>query len=37
MRIHANAKTCPNSRALIVGRVLEGGWSLAAAAEANLA
>jgi transposase InsO family protein len=34
MRIHANAKTCPNSRALIARRVLEQGWSLAAAAEA---
>jgi transposase InsO family protein len=34
MKLHANAKTCPNSRALIAQRVLEGGWSLAAAAEA---
>jgi transposase InsO family protein len=34
MKIHANAKTCPNSRALIARRVLEQGWSLAAAAEA---
>jgi transposase InsO family protein len=34
MRLHANAKTCPNGRALIASRVLEGGWSLAAAAEA---
>jgi transposase InsO family protein len=34
MRIHANAKTCPNSRALIASRVLDQGWSLAAAAEA---
>jgi transposase InsO family protein len=34
MQLHANAKTCPNSRALIARRVLEEGWSLAAAAEA---
>ena len=34
MKLHANAKTCPNSRALIARRVLEQGWSLAAAAEA---
>jgi transposase InsO family protein len=34
MKLHANARTCPNSRALIVERVLEGGWSLAAAAAA---
>ena len=34
MQLHANARTCPNSRALIASRVLERGWSLAAAAEA---
>jgi len=34
MKLHANARTCPNSRALIACRVLERGWSLAAAAEA---
>jgi transposase InsO family protein len=34
MKLHANARTCPKSRALIVGRVLDEGWSLAAAAEA---
>jgi transposase InsO family protein len=34
MKLHANARTCPKSRALIAGRVLEEGWSLAAAAEA---
>ena len=34
MKLHANARTCPNSRALIVDRVLGEGWSLAAAAEA---
>jgi transposase InsO family protein len=34
MKLHANARTCPNSRRLIVQRVSEQGWSLAAAAEA---
>jgi transposase InsO family protein len=34
MKIHANARTCPNSRRLLVGRVEEEGWSLRAAAEA---
>jgi transposase InsO family protein len=34
MRLHANARTCPNSRRLLVGRVLEEGWSVMAAAEA---
>ena len=34
MKLHANARTCPKSRALIARRVLEQGWSLAAAAEA---
>jgi transposase InsO family protein len=34
MKLHANAKTCPNSRALIARRVLEQHWSLAAAASA---
>jgi transposase InsO family protein len=34
MQLHANARTCPKSRALIASRVLERGWSLAAAAEA---
>jgi transposase len=34
MKLHANAKTCPNGRALIARRVLELGWSLAAAAAA---
>jgi transposase InsO family protein len=34
MKLHANARTCPKSRALIGRRVLEQGWSLAAAAEA---
>jgi transposase InsO family protein len=34
MKLHGNARTCPKSRALIARRVLEQGWSLAAAAEA---
>jgi transposase InsO family protein len=34
MKLHANARTCPNSRALIAERVLEQGWSLRSAAEA---
>jgi transposase InsO family protein len=34
MKLHANAKTCPNSRALIASRVIEQGWSLRSAAEA---
>jgi transposase InsO family protein len=34
MQLHANARTCPKSRALIARRVLEENWSLAAAAEA---
>ena len=34
MKLHANARTCPKSRALIARRVLEEGWSLAAAASA---
>jgi hypothetical protein len=33
MKLHANARSCPNSRRLLVRRV-EEGWSLAAAAEA---
>jgi lambda repressor-like predicted transcriptional regulator len=34
MKLHANARTCPKSRRLIVRRIEEEGWSLAAAAEA---
>ena len=34
MDIHANARTCPNSRRLLVKRVEEEGWSLMVAAEA---
>ena len=34
MRIHANARTCPNSRRLLVKRIEEENWSLMVAAEA---
>jgi transposase InsO family protein len=34
MKLHGSAKTCPNTRRLIAARVLEQGWTLAAAAEA---
>jgi transposase InsO family protein len=34
MKLHGNARTCPHSRLVAVRRVLEGGWTLAAAAEA---
>jgi transposase InsO family protein len=34
MKLHANARTCPKSRRLIVKRIEEEGWSLATAAEA---
>jgi transposase InsO family protein len=34
MTLHRNARTCPNSRRLIADRVLGGGWTLTAAAEA---
>jgi transposase InsO family protein len=34
MRIHANARTCPNSRRLLVRRIEEEGWALTPAAEA---
>ena len=33
MKLHANARTCPNSRRLLVDRI-EAGWSLMEAAEA---
>ena len=33
MNIHANAKTCPNSRELLARRVTERGWSHQRAAE----
>ena len=34
MKLHANARTCPNSRRLLVERVLAEKWSVTAAAEA---
>src|SRR5690242_18265165 len=34
MKLHANARTCPNSRKLLVRRIEEEDWSLMAAAEA---
>jgi transposase InsO family protein len=34
MNLHANARTCPKSRRLLVDRVMERGWSVTAAAEA---
>src|SRR6478735_6140801 len=34
MKIHANARTCPKSRKLLVKRIEEEGWSLMPAAEA---
>jgi transposase InsO family protein len=34
MNLHANARTCPNSRELLARRVLEEGWGHARAAEA---
>ena len=35
MNLHANAKTCPNSRELLARRVTERGWSCSPAAEAS--
>jgi transposase InsO family protein len=34
MKLHGNARTCLHARRLLVARVLEQGWTLAAAAEA---
>ena len=34
MKLHGNARTCPNSRRLLVERVLEQGWSVTAGAGA---
>ncbi len=34
MKLHANARTCPNSRRLLVTRIEEEGWSLTKAAAA---
>jgi transposase InsO family protein len=35
MKLHANARSCPKSRLLLVERIEEERWSLAAAAEAG--
>ena len=34
MDIHKNARSCPASRAVLVKRVCEQGWSVRAASEA---
>src|SRR2546428_6148559 len=34
MKLHGNARTCPHSRLVLVRRVEDEGWTLAAAAEA---
>jgi transposase InsO family protein len=34
MKLHGNARTCPNSRRLLVERVSDQSWSVAAAAQA---
>jgi transposase InsO family protein len=34
MKLHGNARTCPNSRRLLVDRVSDQSWSVTAAAEA---
>jgi hypothetical protein len=34
MKLHGNVRTCPRSRLLMVRRVEEEGWALAAVAEA---
>src|SRR2546428_13589528 len=34
MKLHGNARTCPHGRLLMVRRVEQEGWTLAAAAEA---
>jgi transposase InsO family protein len=34
MKLHRNARTCPNTRRLLVERVIEEGWSVSAAAAA---
>jgi transposase InsO family protein len=34
MKLHANARTCPNSRRLLVRRIEEEGWDVIPAAEA---
>jgi transposase len=35
MKLHGNARTCPNSRRLLVARVLDQGWSVRDAAAAG--
>ncbi|WP_420798882.1 leucine zipper domain-containing protein, partial [Geothrix limicola] len=32
MNLHSSAKTCPASRALLIRRVLDEGWTVKAAA-----
>jgi transposase InsO family protein len=34
MKLHGNARTCPNSRRLLIERVIEEGWAVSAAAAA---
>jgi len=34
MKIHANARTCPNARQLLVDRIERDGWTIQAASEA---
>lgn len=34
MKLHRNARTCPNSRRLLIERISEQGWPVAAAAKA---
>jgi transposase InsO family protein len=34
MKLHGNARTCPNSRSLLIARITQRGWSVASAAEA---
>jgi transposase InsO family protein len=34
MKLHGNARTCPNSRRLLIERVVDEGWSVSAAAAA---
>ena len=34
MKLHGNARTCPNSRRLLIERVIEEDWAVSAAAAA---
>jgi len=36
MKLHGNARTCPNSRRLLVLRVIEQDWSVTAAEAAGV-